>query len=108
MKFKILICLLLLVISACSEEIEREKYAKLIIEKVEQFKTEKNRLPKNASEIRLIELEDSKAFYEKKTDSTYIVWFGLSLGESKIYYSTTKDWAEGGKKNKTSTQQIRI
>ncbi|MCD8448058.1 hypothetical protein [Tenacibaculum finnmarkense] len=96
MKFKILIYVLLFSICSCSVENEREKYAELIIEKVEQFKTEKNRLPKNVSEIGLVELENSKAFYEKKTDSTYIVSFGLSLGESKTYNSSKKEWTKGG------------
>jgi len=96
MKFKILICLLSFAIFSCSVENDREKYAKAIIEKVEKFKTEKNRLPKNVSEIGLTELEDSKAFYEKKTDSTYIVYFGLSLGESKTYNSSTRKWTKGG------------
>ncbi len=96
MKYKILICVLLFGICSCNEEKEREKYAKSIIEKVELFKVKKNRLPKNVFEVGLIELEDSKAFYEKKTDSTYIVWFGLSLGESKTYNSTTKEWTKGG------------
>ena len=96
MKSKILICVLLFAVCSCSVENDREKYAKSIIEKVEKFKTEKNRLPKNVSEIGLVELENSKAFYEKKTDSTYIVWFGLSLGESKTYNSTTKEWTKGG------------
>ncbi|QCX39564.1 hypothetical protein FF125_14355 [Aureibaculum algae] len=96
MKFKIFICVLLFIACSCSVENDREKYAKTIIEKVEKFKTQKNRLPKNVSEIGLIELENSKAFYEKTTDSTYIVWFGLSLGESKIFNSTTKEWTKGG------------
>ena len=95
-KYRILIIVLAFVVYGCSEEIEREKYAKLIIEKVEKFKTEKNRLPKNLSEIGLTEREDSKAFYEQKNDSTYIVWFGLSLGESKTYDSKTKEWTKGG------------
>jgi hypothetical protein len=96
-KYKILISVLLLFATySCSIENDREKYAELIIEKVKYFKKEKNRLPKNVSEIGLVELENSKAFYEKKTDSTYIVWFGLSLGESKTYNSTTKEWTKGG------------
>tara|TARA_R110000823_G_scaffold279220_1_gene397534 strand:+ start:183 stop:473 length:291 start_codon:yes stop_codon:yes gene_type:complete len=96
MKFKILICVILFTVCSCKVENDRENYAKSIIEKVEKFKTEKNRLPKNVSEIGLVELENSKAFYEKKTDSTYIVWFGLSLGESKTYNSTTREWTKGG------------
>jgi len=92
MRFKILVFIFLLTFISCSIENEREKYAQLIIEKVEKFKSDKNRLPENVSEIGLVELENSEAFYEKKTDSTYIVWFGLSLGESKTYNSSTKEW----------------
>jgi hypothetical protein len=27
-----------------------------------------------------------------KTDSTYIIWYDLSLGESRIYESATRKW----------------
>ncbi|GGW69881.1 hypothetical protein DFQ11_10623 [Winogradskyella epiphytica] len=49
-------------------------------------------MPENVSEIGLGELENSEAFYENKTDLTYIVWFGLSLGEANTYNSSTKEW----------------
>jgi hypothetical protein len=40
-------------------------------------------------------LEDSESgpvYYQKTTDSTYIVWFGTVLGESATYKSSTKKW----------------
>jgi hypothetical protein len=95
-KIKILVIILFITLFSCSVENERQEYAELIIEKVEKFKLENNRLPKNVTEIGLIDLENSKAFYEKRNDSTYIVWFGLGVGESKIYNSTTKDWIISG------------
>ena len=75
---------------------ERQDYADMLIEKVETFKRSNNRLPKDVSELGLTEKMDSAAFYQIKTDSTYIVWYGLSVGESKIYRSETRIWSEEG------------
>ena len=87
---KILIIGILFGIVAC--ESENEEYALELVNKVEEFKKQNGRLPYDVSEIGLEEWEDSLAFYEKKSDSTYIVWFGLDLGESKIYNSQTGKW----------------
>ena len=92
MTIKILTIILLFGLYSCDRKSDRQEYAEMIIEKVYIFKKENNRLPKNVSEIGLIELEDSPAFYEQKTDSTFIVWFGLSVGESKVYSSLNKKW----------------
>ena len=75
---------------------ENEKYADNIINKVEDFKKQNGRLPNEVSEIGLEEWENSLAFYQKKSDSTYVVWIGLGLGESKIYNSETGKWTKGG------------
>ncbi|MFY0628633.1 MAG: hypothetical protein JXR07_20210 [Reichenbachiella sp.] len=77
----------------CNLQYERQKYAETIIERIEDYKTKKNQLPTSVSEIGFIESEDSPAFYEQTTDSTYIVWYGLSLGESRTYNSTF-GWSE--------------
>ena len=82
--------------SSCDSEPDREEYAKMIIRKVERFEIDNNRLPKNVYEIGVTEMEDSPAFYEKTSDSTFIVWYGLSLGESKTYHSETQEWNIGG------------
>jgi hypothetical protein len=57
---------------------------------------ENERLPKNISEIGLKEAMDSPAFYQMENDSTYIVWYGLGLGESNTYHSSSKEWKIGG------------
>ncbi len=81
---------------SCDASSDKEEYAQKIIEKVDQFESENNRLPNDVSEIGLTELENSPAFYEKTSDSTYRVWYGVSLGESRAYNSDTQEWEIGG------------
>ena len=93
---KILTLILLIGLYSCDFKSERQDYAEMLIEKVEIFKKNNNRLPKDVAELGITELMDSPAFYQVKSDSTYIVWYGLSVGESKIYRSSTKKWTEEG------------
>lgn len=66
----------------------------MLIEKVEAFKKSNNRLPKNVSELGLPDEMDSPAYFQMENDSTYIVYYGLTLGESNVYNSITKKWSE--------------
>ncbi len=93
---KILTFILLFGLNSCEFNNEQQEYAEMLIEKVETFKKENNRLPKDVSELGLTEKMDSPAFYQIQTDSTYMVWYGLSVGESKVYRSSTKKWTEEG------------
>ncbi len=68
----------------------------MLIEKVETFKKANDRLPKDVSELGLTEKMDSPAFYQMQSDSTYMVWYGLTVGESKVYRSLTNTWTEEG------------
>ncbi|PKG44356.1 hypothetical protein, partial [Psychroflexus sp. MES1-P1E] len=90
------ITLLLFGLYGCEFKNERQDYADMLIEKVETFKESNNRLPKDVSELGLTEKMDSPAFYQMQTDSTYMFWYGLSVGESKVYRSVTKKWTEEG------------
>ena len=93
---KILTIILFFGIFSCDLKNENQEYAEMLIEKVETFKKKNKRLPKSVSEFGLTEFMDSPTFYQLETDSTYIVWYGLSLGESKIYRSSTKKWTKEG------------
>ncbi|PVW11406.1 hypothetical protein DDV96_15765 [Marixanthomonas spongiae] len=93
---KILTIVLLIGIYNCEFKNDRQEYAEMLIEKVEKFKKTNNRLPKDVTELGLNEKIDSPAFYEMETDSTYIVWYGLSVGVSKVFKSSTKKWPEEG------------
>jgi hypothetical protein len=68
-----------------------------IINKIEQFKTTNKRLPNSLKEIGLIEEEGVDALYyskQEKDSENYMISYGTSLGESKIYYSDTKKWED--------------
>ena len=93
----ILTSLILTILTSCCDTFcEREKFAKELVLKVENFQEKNGRLPNNVLEMGMPEeLEDGRAFYEKKTDSTFIVWYGIGF-ESKVYYSEKKVWKEEG------------
>ncbi|WP_090230671.1 hypothetical protein [Lutibacter maritimus] len=93
---KILTIVLFIGLYSCEFKNDRQEYAEMLIAKVETFKKTNNRLPKNVSELGLTEKMDSPAFYQMETNTTYIVWYGLSVGESKIYKSSTKKWTKEG------------
>ena len=95
-RIKILTIILFIGLYSCEFKNDRQEYAEMLIEKVETFKKTNNRLPKNVTELGLTEKMDSPAFYQMETDTTYIVWFGLSVGESKTYKSSTKKWTKEG------------
>lgn len=63
-----------------------------VIEKIENYRVENGHLPLNLTSIGIKETEQGPIYYEKKTDSTYIVWYGLKIGESRIYNSIDKKW----------------
>ncbi|WKV11824.1 hypothetical protein [Marivirga harenae] len=90
------IALLFVTTSCCDILCERQEHAELIIEKVEKFKQNNGRLPKDVTEIGLDDTQMHLSFYQITSDTTYMVWYGLSLGESKIYRSETKKWTEEG------------
>ena len=82
--------------SCCDILCERQKHAELIIEKVEKFKDEQGRLPHDVTEIGLDDKQMHLSFYEQTSDTTYMVWYGLGVGDSKVYRSETKKWKEEG------------
>lgn len=64
-----------------------------IIAKIEAFKQTSGHLPPSLKDINVAEKLEGPIFYEKKTETSYIVWFGEELGESVTYDSETKKWA---------------
>ena len=81
---------------SCSFKSKKEKFAKELLEKVENFRKVNNRIPENVRELGLSEEMDSPVFYHKENDSVYIIWYGLSIGESNVYNSSIKEWKKEG------------
>jgi hypothetical protein len=70
-----------------------------IVEKVELFKQEHNRLPISLEEIGLEEEQGANAiYYDIRSNSNYTVSFMMSIDYNKFYYSDTKQWENGYRK----------
>jgi hypothetical protein len=65
-----------------------------IVAKIELFKKENGRLPSSLSELGIKETEEGPIYYEKKDNSSYILWFGAELGESVTFNSSTNKWSK--------------
>lgn len=70
----------------------RKQLASEAIVRIENYKNKNGKLPENLSDVGLIESEDTVVQYQKNGDTEYIVWFGLSLGESATYSSESRQW----------------
>ncbi|HEY9403186.1 MAG TPA: hypothetical protein VIQ24_10865 [Pyrinomonadaceae bacterium] len=64
-----------------------------IVARIESFKKEKQRLPESLSEVGVKEKEEGPIYYAKKSDTRYVLCFGMELGESVIYDSDTGEVA---------------
>jgi len=67
------------------------RQANKVIAAVDSFQSRYCRLPDTLADIGLKDSESGPVYYEKTSDSTYIVWFGTELGESATYESATKE-----------------
>lgn len=92
----IILSISLLLISCCDIICKRQKHAELIIQRVEIFRQKTGRLPERVTEVSIDDNQDSLSFYQKINDDEYEVWYGLSVGTSKVYNSKTKEWKEEG------------
>lgn len=71
------------------------KNGNVLVNRIEQFRVEHKRLPNSLKEIGVEEQDGKDAiYYDKKDSLRYIIWFGVSLGESKTYYSDSKQWED--------------
>ncbi len=70
----------------------KQKLGNELITKVESYQNTHHQLPQSISELGMQEKEEGPIYYLKQTDTSYIVWYGLEVGESKTYSSVTKQW----------------
>jgi len=64
-----------------------------IVLQIESLRRQNGHPPETLSEVRIPEAELDKFFYEKCSDSRYILWFGTKLGESMTYDSSLHSWS---------------
>ena len=66
--------------------------ANKVIAAVNSFQSRYGRLPNTLVDIGMEGFESGPIYYQKTSDTTYIVWFGTVLGESATYESATKTY----------------
>ncbi|UWZ84923.1 hypothetical protein [Occallatibacter riparius] len=64
------------------------------MKEVETFQRVHGRLPDSLSEIGERDGESGPVYYQKQKDGSFVVWYGLRLGESEVYDSKTGRWDE--------------
>jgi|SRR5579859_209091 len=74
----------------------KQRLGEEIVRKIESFRVAQTRLPESLDEIgiEVKSLSDPPVYYRKESPDRYIVWYGLSLGESMTYDSATRKWEE--------------
>lgn len=70
------------------------KEGNIIIEKIENYKLENNKLPESLGDIGIVETWDYPLYYQKEDSIYYILYFGMSFEENKTYYSDSKQWED--------------
>lgn len=65
-----------------------------LIAKIEVYQKEHGEFPNSLTDMRLEEKEEGPLYYERDSTSTYRLWFGTGLGDSKMYYSDKKQWID--------------
>lgn len=111
MKRKIIFIIISVILIACGYIIYVNKhrdyrlmrYGDAIVIKVDKYKYINGRLPNSLREIGVIEKDGADAIYYLKQDSVnYMLWYGVSLGESMTYYSDSKKWENSYRKMKNA------
>jgi hypothetical protein len=96
LKFELIIIILLTLITvswACNlNGKDKMKTGNEIVNKIENFKKDKGKLPETLSEIGIEEKEEGPIYYRKESETKFVLWFGTILGESVTYNSDTKEW----------------
>ena len=92
MKLLNLTALLIILCFTVSCADKREKLGEEIIAKIESYKKQNGYLPNKLNDIGVIEKEEGPIYYSKKSDTTYMIYYGGVLGESMVYNFDTKQW----------------
>ena len=66
------------------------------VNKIELYKKSTGRLPSTLAEVGIVIKDEANppVYYERKDSSHFIIWFGTTLGESKIFYSDSRRWED--------------
>jgi hypothetical protein len=90
MKISLLIILFSLFLTSCIDK--RQALGKAIYHKMLDFQKLHGHLPDNLSEIGVEDKMEGPIYYNKQSDSAFIIYYGGSLGESVIFDPKSGIW----------------
>ena len=66
----------------------------VVINKIENFRNERNRLPNSLTEIGIKETEYGPIFYEKRSELDYVIYFNIGFDDIRFYNSNNQKWTD--------------
>jgi predicted PurR-regulated permease PerM len=90
----IIILFLILYIIYPSREKKLIKYGNHLINEIENYKDSCGMLPNSLYDICIKERIEGPIYYQRVDSSKYMLWFGMTLGESYTYESSNGKWQE--------------
>ena len=95
MKYIVFVILLFFMIE-CQNESAMIKRGNEIVSKIECYRNLRSQVPDSLQQIgiKIIDEDNPPFQYEKKGEDNYILYFSNGVGESKIYYSDTRQWED--------------
>lgn len=86
-------CIAMIVFSIANNREDRLiRLGNQYVAKINKYYLAKGKLPNSLSEVGGMDSEEGPIYYERKDTSSFILWFGTTVGESITYRSTTKSW----------------
>jgi hypothetical protein len=77
---------------AASRIAEMKSKGDTVIARIENYRAANDKLPNSLTDLGIEEKESGPIYYQKSSEKNYIIWFGMTLGESTTYDSITKTW----------------
>lgn len=90
----VVLVLAIIFILRLSENRSYKVEGQALVEKIENFKEMKGKLPDSISELGIDSEMGEGPYYKKESDSTYIVYFNIGFDNSLVFSSNTKKWIE--------------
>lgn len=59
---------------------------------LETYRQQHGRYPDSMSQVGFAETEEGPLHYDRKSETAYILWYGLTLGESRVFNSMDRQW----------------
>ena len=66
--------------------------ANALVVKIKAFHHRQGKLPTSLRDVGMRDSEEGPFYYQKCSDTRFLVWFGTSLGESMTYDSSSDSW----------------